>query len=251
MTRHLSHDEIHVWRARLREWPGASSEARILSSDEQARAARYRLAATRRRYVAARIFLRTLIASYLDIGAEDVRFAYGAYGKPALDRLHESDISFNLSHSGDIAMCALGRGTDIGVDIEQRQPFPDAATVVERFFSPREQAIFRAVPPHERSLAFLLGWTRKEAYVKGCGTGFNSSMAAVEVTLAPGSVPSILRGAPGSGAWWLADVGSDEVSVAALAVRGGHRRVVLAEWPDGTGAGPVSTTDGRDAAKHA
>ena len=44
----------------------------------------------------------------------------GTYGKPEL--ISHPDIHFNISHSEDIAACALSR-QEIGVDIEKIQPF--------------------------------------------------------------------------------------------------------------------------------
>jgi 4'-phosphopantetheinyl transferase len=230
-TLHLPTDELHIWRARLTPSADAGRAARTLSADERARASRYAVERTRLRYVMSRSILRMLLGAYLGVDAEAVRFEYGAYGKPSLDPSHETDIAFNLSHSGPVAVFAFARGTQIGVDIEQMHARMGADAVVERFFSTREREIYRSLPESQRPRAFLCGWTRKEAYLKARGMGLSASPSDVEVTLLPGE-PARLLGAvdEGDSHWQLDDIAAGDDWVGALATGRGARRVKNRYW---------------------
>lgn len=70
---------------------------------------------------------------------------------------------------------------------------PELATeeIAARVFAPRERAWLAALPLHLRQEAFFRGWTRKEAYVKGTGTGLSTDPRDIEVSILP-DVPAAL-----------------------------------------------------------
>src|SRR4051794_5056382 len=78
-------DAVHVWRAWL---DGRHREAhrleRLLVPAERERAARFRLARDRDRFVIARALLRIVLARYLDADPAHVVFGYSRHGKPFL-----------------------------------------------------------------------------------------------------------------------------------------------------------------------
>lgn len=89
------------------------------------------------------------------------------YGKPFLKEY--PDIRFNLSHSGDYAVCTVS-DTDCGVDIENTTAPHETMGVANRFFSRNEYAAMMLSPnPNE---AFCRLWTLRESYVKMRGKGF-------------------------------------------------------------------------------
>jgi 4'-phosphopantetheinyl transferase len=91
-------------------------------------------------------------------------------------------LHFNLAHSGELALLALTRAGEVGVDVERIRPMPDALELAARFFSPREVAALQTVPPDDANAAFFRLWTRKEAWLKATGEGIAESLARVEVT---------------------------------------------------------------------
>ena len=102
-------DSIHLWTIPL-DGPAARQvqDARLLSADEAARAARFRFARDRRRFIAGRGALRRILAHYLAAAPEALCFAYGAAGKPALARPQAGrPIQFNLSHCEHLGLFAL------------------------------------------------------------------------------------------------------------------------------------------------
>jgi 4'-phosphopantetheinyl transferase len=179
--------DIHVWAARL-DAPAEflSRCAALLAPDEQERAARFRFDQHRHRFIFGRAILRSLLGGYLNCPAQNVQFSYGPHGKPLLAKeFSQSDMHFNLAHSEDLALFAVTRRAPVGIDVEQIRPVADAADLVERFFSPRENALFRQLFEDQKSIAFFTLWTRKEAWLKAFGEGIAHSLNRVEVTFLP------------------------------------------------------------------
>jgi 4'-phosphopantetheinyl transferase len=141
----------------------------LLCDEERARAAQFRFAPDRRRFVAAHAALRRALAEQIGQRPEALRFTRSAFGKPSLadgPRLH-----FSLSHSQALGLVAIGRRGPLGVDVEVLRPVPDALELAGRHFTPAEQAALAALPAAEREHAFLVCWTRKEACLKAIGLG--------------------------------------------------------------------------------
>jgi 4'-phosphopantetheinyl transferase len=94
----------------------------------------------------------------------------GSHGKPRLSG--RSDLDFNLSHSGELALIAVARGRSVGVDVERVRRRTDVLAIARGSFSSRErQAIESPLTDAARREAFFECWTRKEAYLKGRGVG--------------------------------------------------------------------------------
>ena len=165
-----------------------------LSAAERQRAARFALDRHRRRYIAARAQLRRLLGERLREAPEAIEFVYGRRGKPALaPRFAASELRFNLSHCGDVALYAFAQAREIGVDIEEVRPLRDADDVAARFFSPRERLDYRGLPAAERAQGFFNCWTRKEAFIKALGGGLHIPLGCFDVSLVPGEPARILR----------------------------------------------------------
>lgn len=152
----------------------------LLSADETARAARFHRAIDRDRFVAARAFLRLLLADRLDEDPEAVRIVAGPHGKPHLTG--DQAVRFNLSHSGNDALFAFTSAGEVGVDIERMAPV-DPLELAQTCFSEAERAELCALPPNQRSTAFFHGWVRKEAVIKADGRGVSMGLDTFSVTL--------------------------------------------------------------------
>jgi 4'-phosphopantetheinyl transferase len=165
-----------------------------LDERERARAERFVLERHRRRFTAARGLLRETLAAELALDPRALRFEYASHGKPRLAAAHGGELSFNLSHSEDRLLIALGRGVELGVDIEGVRDDIDHAAIARRFFSSSEGEALLAQPERSRAAAFFAIWTRKEAYIKLVGGGLSIPLASFDVSL--GEPPRLLRGAP-------------------------------------------------------
>lgn len=166
-----------VWRVDLSQHP-AAVDLETLSAAEHQRAQRFVFERDRRRYLAAHCALRELLARHTGRSRDELRFEEGRHGKPGLKGLPTCE--FNLSHSHDVALVALGDKAPIGVDVEMLRPIDDAADLAALHFTPAEQASWHAAPMADRDRLFLSGWTRKEACLKAIGTGLSLSAQAVD-----------------------------------------------------------------------
>ena len=148
---------MHVWRAAL-DVP--ESQVRnlwdTLTADERQRAERYIFEKDRTHFVVARGLLRVLLGRYLRQDPPHLRFTYGPHGKPALATdTGRATLCFNVSHSHGLALYAVTRGREVGVDVERIRPEVAQEKIAERFFSPREVTVLRALPTPLQATAFF------------------------------------------------------------------------------------------------
>ncbi len=123
-----------------------------------------------------RSILGELLARYyfttkIKVQSNKIEFNLGEKGKPFLEN---SDIHFNISHSGDWVVAAFSI-RNIGIDIELiREP---NYNVAKRFFSSVEinQLNFINDSDKKKNLFFDF-WTIKESYLKAIGTGLTKPL---------------------------------------------------------------------------
>jgi 4'-phosphopantetheinyl transferase len=134
-------------------------------------------------------------------------------------------LHFNVSHSSNLAVIGLSRGSEIGVDVEALQHLKDADDLAQQCFSPREREDYASAPPDEKILAFFNCWTRKEALVKALGRGLSYPLHNFDVSLLPGEPAQLRRLGDKSGVdcgWQLQSFCPAAGFVAALAIKGSH-----------------------------
>lgn len=221
---------IDVWRADLEI---QSSEFRriqdSLSPDELDRSVKFHFAKDRQRFITGRGILRDILARYLDQAPAEFHFSYTSHGKPSLDHRSNPDgLRFNLSHAGNLALYAIARNREVGIDLEQIEPKFAEDGIAERFFSRNEVAKLRSLPASVWSQAFFNCWTRKEAYVKARGAGLQIALDSFEVSLAPGEEARFLS--EGEIGWSLEAFTPDRDHVAAIAAEGHDWRSRLWQW---------------------
>jgi 4'-phosphopantetheinyl transferase len=105
----------------------------------------------------------------------------------------EGKLHFNVTHSHEQALLALGWDREIGVDLERLNEKSVEMDVAERFFSRGEVETLRSLPAGIQVEAFFLCWTRKEAYVKARGEGLTIPLDQFEVSLTPGQPARLLK----------------------------------------------------------
>ncbi|MEK7327027.1 MAG: 4'-phosphopantetheinyl transferase superfamily protein [Chloroflexota bacterium] len=231
----LDDDDVHVWRADLDQpEPFIRQLAGMLSDDERERADHFHFDIHRDHFIVGRGLLREILGRYLNVEPGRLQFSYGRQGKPGLlNSDGDPGLRFNLAHSGQLALCAVTRNREIGVDLEYVRPVLDMDLVAERNFSPRENAVLQALPPGERPLAFFNCWTRKEAYIKAIGEGLSRPLDQFDVSLAPGEPARLLwvAGNPQEASCWsLRELAVATGYVAALAVEGQDWSLTCRQW---------------------
>lgn len=159
---------IDVWHYSLLETH--DEDYLILNQEEQDRANRYYFEKHKRRFIKARATLRLILSRYLNINPKHITFTSNAYGKPAL--LHDTSLQFNLSHSGEHALLAIGAKHPLGIDLEcfSARPYEGIA---QEMFSQRENQAFKQIPDALKTLTFFHIWSQKEAFIKAAGLGLS------------------------------------------------------------------------------
>ena len=169
----LAAGECQLWLAWLDEEDPDSLRG-FLSEDERLRAGRLRGPRSADRFTAARGILRQLLGCYLACRPESLVFLYGPLGKPELAGESQMGLSFNVSHSGGLAVFAIANGLEVGVDIEEIHPVSDLEATASIFLSQDELAEFEALPADGKLERFFTLWTYKEAVLKALGYGFTN-----------------------------------------------------------------------------
>jgi 4'-phosphopantetheinyl transferase len=229
----LHGNEVHVWRDSLSRPPAEVARLRaLLAPDERRHADRYRFERHRSRYIVGRATLRLLLARYLDAAPGELEISYGEFDKPYL----AGGPSFNLSHSGTVVLYAFAAAGELGIDVELDDTNFSHERIPERFFSPSEVSVLRALPAAAQPRAFLTCWTRKEAFIKARGDGLSLALDSFDVTLSPDVPAALVRTAwcnKESGQWSIEDLSNSRAGyIAAVAMRGNGWHVVERQIED-------------------
>ncbi len=176
----------------------------------------------------AQVRLRELLGAYLGLAADALPLACAAHGKPYLAG-PAGWLGFNLSHSGQHALIALGRGLELGVDLECSRRERPVAALARRYFRADEAARLERLPATRQQRAFLALWTCKEAVLKAIGRGLAFGLDRLGFALDADGMPLALDWLDGPhgppAAWQVMRLGSGDGCPAALAWRGPPRRV--------------------------
>ncbi|MEM6628436.1 MAG: 4'-phosphopantetheinyl transferase superfamily protein [Bacteroidota bacterium] len=180
----LSSHSIDLYQADLQISPMTESKIlKMLAPDEVVRSKKFRFIKDRRHYIAARGFLRYLVARYLGISPQSLALSYSDKGKPFVKG--DANLQFNLSHAGGKALYAMTLEAPVGVDMEPIDRKVDISLIARHSFSESEQNNLFALPESEQALAFFECWTRKEAFVKAQGGGLSIPLDQFEVSIKP------------------------------------------------------------------
>lgn len=214
---HLAHNHLHLWRIDLGQTDLVGSQDGgfwdCLSQDEVERANRFRFDRDRTRFVQSRGSLRHILSRYIGTAPQALTFTYSPHGKPSLAAFPH--LSFNLSHSGDMALCAVTRHRRVGVDVEQHRHITHFDSLSRRCLTEAERRTLEPLPEAERQQLFLQYWTGKEAYLKAIGCGLTQSLTSVSVQLSP---PRLVQ-VPEPGDWHLYPVVVEQ-GAAAVVIEG-------------------------------
>lgn len=113
-------------------------------------------------------------------GIKEYEVGIAEHGKPYI--LGREDIFFNLSHSGNIAVCAIS-DSEVGVDIEKKRNFREG--LIKKVFDDREiQDVERSTETiDDRNERYTALWTIKESVMKYYGIGIAMDPACIHVNL--------------------------------------------------------------------
>ncbi|WP_419856930.1 4'-phosphopantetheinyl transferase family protein [Candidatus Palauibacter irciniicola] len=216
-----------MWRIDLSARGGADDLA-LLSPDERARAERLVNAKARARFRSARVALRRLLSGYLRVPPGELALEYGEHGKPRLVSGRGDEgagealpFFFNLSHSGGLALCAVGQFGEIGVDIERIRPLSYPGPLARDHLSPEEWRLRSDWETAAARPEFFRIWARKESILKAAGLGLSRPLGRVDT----------IRGELDGRSWWLMDLFPGEGFTGAVACSRRPKSVRQWSWP--------------------
>jgi 4'-phosphopantetheinyl transferase len=139
-------------------------------------------------------------------------------------------VKFNVSHSGDVALIAIGYTHELGIDIERRRHISHFEQIASRYFHAHEVAAIHDAPPDSRNDTFLRLWTAKEAILKAIGIGIVHSLNVFEVPAIESFEGWVgtdrLSKLTNSSRCWLQRINPHDEYIAALAVVDERPRLV-------------------------
>jgi len=187
---------VHVWRADL----DGHTAGELLSPAERERAGRILDERRRRRFIAARQILRSLLGGYLGRNPRSLELVIGAHGKPAL----AGQLHFNIAHSSELALFAFSRDCALGVDVERGERVRDVMGVARRLLGDGAERLLE-LEPDARRRELLRAWARAESIVKCDGRGLGvraedvaDGMTVIELEVETGAAAALALAAPGA-----------------------------------------------------
>ena len=195
----LDEGDVHLWTIPL-DSPANPFGLLLsyLAPDELKRMRRFVFRRDREQFIVARGYVRSILARYAGCDPSEIEFGYSTHGKPFLSGpFTGDDLTFNVSHTRGIGLCAVSRGRALGVDVEEIRAGVDILGIARTTFSPAERASIEALPPEHQPMGFFNCWTRKEAYIKARGDGLSYPLDAFDVSLTPGEPAALLHSRDG------------------------------------------------------
>jgi len=111
----------------------------------------------------------------INYGFDESNLNYTSFNKPYLEN---NAIHFNISHSGELVICALTKIGAIGIDIEKIN-----GTKISDFKSQMTVNEWKLINESTNAnLSFFQYWTQKEAVIKTHGKGLSIPLKSFEVT---------------------------------------------------------------------
>ncbi len=139
----------------------------LMSTEKKKRVDGFRFTDDKKRSVCGEMLARIMISDWCGVPPESIVFSITEHGKPIAADLA---IHFNISHSGDIVVCAVD-DDPVGIDVEKLKKYnPSVAQLI--FTSEEVRIIEKNENPSEK---FIQIWTTKEAYAKFVGTGLSDT----------------------------------------------------------------------------
>jgi 4'-phosphopantetheinyl transferase len=105
---------------------------------------------------------------------EDNAIKYTRYNKPYIEG---NPVKFNISHSGELVVCALNDEHEIGIDIEKLNSIR-----IEDFKPQMTANEWKTInSSHDKISSFYDYWTQKEAILKAYGNGLSVPLKSFEI----------------------------------------------------------------------
>jgi 4'-phosphopantetheinyl transferase len=208
---------------------GLAGLERSLEPDEASALSRILAADRRRDFLVGRWLARQMLSLGFPAAPAVWRFRRNSQGRPEIDRpIQARFLSFSLSHTADLVVCAIAARAEIGIDVEDvRYPLPRLSAMAKMYLSPSERRTLARQPSESHAAWFLQRWSLKEAYMKARGLGMSIPARSLSFSVGP-AAQIAARFAPGiddsSAGWHFDQWHLSPHHVISLAARGADRR---------------------------
>ena len=163
---------VYVYALNVWNLPDPVEEPSIMQGlweERREKILRYKVLEGRKQSLGAGLLLKWALQRH---GIAADKLSYGSNGKPEVEGMF-----FNLSHSGEWAVCAISNAP-VGCDVEEVGPVRDG--IAERFFTENEVEYLNRFDGEQRREEFFRLWTLKESYMKMTGEGMSLGLNRFE-----------------------------------------------------------------------
>lgn len=177
---------VKLYVADITNLPDPLSQPEVmkkLSPERQQKIHNSKQEKSRKQSMGAGLLLQKVLALY---HMDKAPLSVGEHGKPQMEGLQ-----FNLSHSGNLVICAVS-DKPVGCDVEELRKAPKG--VAERFFTENEKVYLNHFSGEAQDTAFYRLWTMKESYVKMTGEGMGLPLGAYEIVVEGVGCVRVIRG---------------------------------------------------------
>jgi len=178
-------NEVHLWEIFL---PVTDFDLFLkrggLDETEHKKSEHFRNPKSRNLYILAHRLLRVVLASYLEINPQSIRYREGKFGKPFLDTqsLPIPGLGFNMSHSHERILIAVSaQNCQVGVDTEFMSHFHPSMAGLDIWMNDAEMDELKTMTDSERLDRIQKTWVAKESLVKAIGGGLNLPLTEIIV----------------------------------------------------------------------
>jgi 4'-phosphopantetheinyl transferase len=138
---------------------------------------RFRAERRRAQSLTARALMRALLERATGRQGASWTITHDGDGKPIVSGPKDgTTIQVTLSHSRNLAVCAIADIGPIGIDVEYCAPSRPLAEIAATAFGPGERQLVDRLG----ASAFYRIWTLREALAKACGSGFSMLVNGID-----------------------------------------------------------------------
>lgn len=183
----LAENRIETFLLPITNWDFShlppSKISTLLSPSEKERFQRFRPQSKKNEFIASRLLLRFLLASYTDCDIDQTEAIPDEMGRPFwFENGAPVTLYFSLSHTKNLICCTISKCRETGCDIESLERRKYQGDLTKRVMSKEELSVYHHLPAEKQSVFFYRSWTLKEAYVKAVGQGMRISFTSLSFT---------------------------------------------------------------------